>query len=111
MGAALGFKHFGKVMKVSGLIISIIIGLLGVLIAHELNCSIYIYNLYKTDFLINLWDAYKSIPYYLSRNNEFKESFTNALSIGLILSIIGIFSSYSLYRQSIYTYQIKRIGE
>lgn len=111
MGAALGFKHFGKVMKVSGLVISIIIGLLGVLIAHELNCSIYIYNLYKTDFLINLWDAYKSIPYYLSRNNEFKESFTNALSIGLILSIIGIFSSYSLYRQSIYTYQIKRIGE
>ena len=111
MGAALGFKHFAKVMKISGLVISILIGLLGVIIAHELNCSIYIYNLYKEDFLINIWDAYKSIPYYLSRDSEFKTSFTNGLSVGLILSVIGIFSSYSLYRQSIYSYQIKRIGE
>ena len=111
MGSALGFKHFAKVMKKSGLIISILIGLIAVIFIHELNCSIYIYNLYKNNFVINLWDAYKSIPYYLNSNLEFKKSFINELSIGYFLSLVGTFSSYSLYKQSIYTYEIRKIGE
>ena len=110
IGASLGFKWLGKNMKTSGMIISIAIALLTIFVAHELNCTYYIYKLYKQDYMISLWDAYKSIPYYLNTISDFKKMFINQLISGYILSIAGIFSAYSLHRQSIYTCDIKKIG-
>ena len=110
IGASLGFKWLGKNMKTSGMIISVAIALITIFVAHELNCTYYIYKLYKQDYMISLWDAYKSIPYYLNTISDFKKMFINQLISGYILSIAGIFSAYSLHRQSIYTCDIKKIG-
>ena len=110
IGASLGFKWLGKNMKTSGMIISVAIALLTIFVAHELNCTYYIYKLYKQDYMISLCDAYKSIPYYLNTISDFKKMFINQLISGYILSIAGIFSAYSLHRQSIYTCDIKKIG-
>ena len=111
MGSALGYKWLGKSVKVPGMIISVLVGFFGVLVAHELSSSIYIYQLYKGSYLINLWNAYKAIPYYLNTVADFKKLFFNQLYTGHLLSLVGVFSTYSLHRQSIYSYDIKRIGE
>ena len=87
------------------------VGLFMVLVAHEINCAIYIYNLYKADYMIKLIDAYKAIPYYLNTVKEFHKIFNNGLLTGYLLSIIGVFTSYSLQRQNVNTYEIRKIGE
>lgn len=111
LGSAVGYKKLSKNIKLPGLIISILIGLLGIIVAHELNCSIYIYELYKENYNINLFDAYKAIPYYLNKISEFKKNFYNCLITSYVLSITGIFTSYSFYRQSAYKADIKKLGE
>ena len=111
MGSAVFYKKFAHNIKLPGIIISTVIGLFMVLVAHEINCAIYIYNLYKSDYIIKLIDAYKAIPYYLNTINEFHKLFNNGLLTGYLLSIIGIFTSYSLQRQNANTYEIRKIGE
>ena len=56
-------------------------------------------------------DAYKAIPYYLNTVKEFHKIFNNGLLTGYLLSIIGVFTSYSLQRQNVNTYEIRKIGE
>lgn len=111
MGAAVFYKKFAHNIKLPGIIISAGIGLFMVLVAHEINCAIYIYNLYKSDYVIRLFDAYKAIPYYLKTVTEFHKIFNNGLLTGYLLSIIGVFTSYSLQRQNANTYEIRKIGE
>lgn len=111
MGSAVFYKKFAHNIKLPGIIISTVIGLFMVLVAHEINCAIYIYNLYKSDYIIKLIDAYKAIPYYLNTISEFHKLFNNGLLTGYLLSIIGIFTSYSLQRQNANTYEIRKIGE
>lgn len=111
MGSAVFYKKFAHNIKLPGIIISTIVGLFMVLVAHELNCAIYIYNLYKNDYVIKLIDAYKAIPYYLNTVKDFHKLFNNGLLTGYLLSIIGVFTSYSLQRQNANTYEIRKIGE
>ena len=111
MGSAVFYKKFANNIKLPGIIISSFVGLFMVLVAHEINCAIYIYNLYKADYVIKLMDAYKAIPYYLNTISEFRKIFNNGLLTGYLLSIIGVFTSYSLQRQNANTYEIRKIGE
>lgn len=111
MGSAVFYKKFAHNIKLPGIIISSFVGLFMVLVAHEINCAIYIYNLYKADYFIKLMDAYKAIPYYLNTVSEFRKIFNNGLLTGYLLSIIGVFTSYSLQRQNANTYEIRKIGE
>ena len=46
MGSAVFYKKFAHNIKIPGIIISTVVGLFMVLVAHEINCAIYIYNLY-----------------------------------------------------------------
>ena len=111
MGWAVFYKKFAHNIKIPGIIISTVVGLFMVLVAHEINCAIYIYNLYKADYMIKFIDAYKAIPYYLNTVKEFHKIFNNGLLTGYLLSIIGVFTSYSLQRQNVNTYEIRKIGE
>ena len=111
MGSAVFYKKFAHNIKLPGIIISTVIGLFMVLVAHEINCAIYIYDLYKADYAIKLFDAYKAIPYYLNTVPEFHRIFNNGLLTGYLLSIIGVFTSYSLQRQNANTYEIRKLGE
>ena len=111
MGSAVFYKKFAHNIKLPGIIISTMIGLFMVLVAHEINCAIYIYNLYKADYVIKLLDAYRAIPYYLNTVREFHKIFNNGLITGYLLSIIGVFTSYSLQRQNANTYEIRKLGE
>lgn len=111
MGSAVFYKKFAHNIKLPGIIISTMIGLFMVLVAHEINCAIYIYNLYKADYVIKLLDAYRAIPYYLNTVREFHKIFNNGLLTGYLLSIIGVFTSYSLQRQNANTYEIRKLGE
>lgn len=111
IGAALGFKKMSRTFKLSGIFITTLISIAAILISHELNCSFYIYNLFKQNYLINIVDAFKSIPYYLKTIPDFKKMFYEDLITGYVLSLVGMFSAYSFYRQSIYTYNIKKIGD
>ena len=111
MGSAVFYKKFAHNIKLPGIIISTMIGIFMVLVAHEINCAIYIYNLYKADYVIKLLDAYRAIPYYLNTVREFHKIFNNGLITGYLLSIIGVFTSYSLQRQNANTYEIRKLGE
>lgn len=111
MGSAVFYKKFAHNIKLPGIIISTVIGLFMVLVAHEINCAIYIYDLYKADYTIKLFDAYQAIPYYLNTVPEFHKIFNNGLLTGYLLSIIGVFTSYSLQRQNANTYEIRKLGE
>ena len=111
MGSDVFYKKFAHNIKLPGIIISTMIGLFMVLVAHEINCAIYIYNLYKADYVIKLLDAYRAIPYYLNTVREFHKIFNNGLLTGYLLSIIGVFTSYSLQRQNANTYEIRKLGE
>ena len=111
MGSAVFYKKFAHNIKLPGIIISTVIGLFMVLVAHEINCAIYIYDLYKADYAIKLFDAYQAIPYYLNTVSEFHKIFNNGLLTGYLLSIIGVFTSYSLQRQNANTYEIRKLGE
>ena len=65
----------------------------------------------RKEDVIRLIDAYKAIPYYLNTVSEFHKIFNNGLLTGYLLSIIGVFTSYSLQRQNANTYEIRKIGE
>lgn len=110
-GATLGYKNFSKNIKLPGIVLNTIISLIAVFIALELGSTIYLYTQYKSTFQITLFDAYKAIPYYLKTITEFEKLFNNQLLSSYILTMISLFTTFSLNYQKVHNYDIKRLGD
>lgn len=111
LGSAYGYKWFAKGMKTGGLIISLIIGFTISILANEFNIAYTLYNEYSNLYMINIFDAYKSIPYYVANSSTFKTTYYESLIITIIFSLFGSLSNFGLYRKYIIVNKIKKLED
>src|SRR5574344_1103716 len=110
LGSAYGYKWFANSMKTAGLIISLAVGFISIVIANELVNSYIIFIEYNNVYNINLFDAYKAIPYYLNNSTTFKANYMESLIIAIIFGIFGGFSNIGLYRKFTANNKVKKVG-
>ena len=109
LGSAYGYKWFAKGMKTTGLIISLLVGFIFSILANEFNNAYTLYNEYNNLYNINIFDAYKYIPYYLSNSASFKQTYLQSFIITIIFILFGSLSNFGLYRKYIVTNKIKKM--
>lgn len=110
LGSAYGYKWFANSMKIFGLIISLIIGFISIIIANELSCAYILYTEYDNIYNINLFDAYKAIPYYVSNSTSFKTTYLEDLIIAIVFGLFGGLSNFGLYRKYTASNKIVKVG-
>ena len=110
LGSAYGYRWLGKSMKLKGIILSILAGVLATLIANEISFAHKLFANYNNIYDINLFQAYKAIPYYLSNSTAFHKSYMEDLIIALIFAGFGSFSNFSIYRKYIAKNKIGKVG-
>lgn len=108
-GSAYFYRYMAKSMKLPGLIISVLIGLLFIIIANEFTNSYTLYNEYINQYNIKMFDAYKAIPYYLQTNDIFKHTYTQNLILSLMFFVFGSFTNIGIFRRYIATNKIKKL--
>lgn len=110
LGSAYGYKWFANSMKEAGLIISLIIGFFSIILANEITNAYTLYIEYNSIYNINLFDAYKAIPYYLSNSASFKTTYMESLIIAIIFGVFGGLSNFGLYRKFTANNKVKKVG-
>lgn len=111
LGSAYGYKWFANCMKTKGLIISLLIGVIFAIFANEINNAYILYSEYNNLYDINIFDAYKYIPYYLNNSISFKQTYNQSLAITLLFTIFGSLSNFGLYRKYIIINKIKKMED
>jgi hypothetical protein len=109
LGSAYGYKWLGNSMKISGLIISLVVGFGAIIFANELSNAYNLYVEYNSVYNINLYDAYKAIPYYIAHSASFKSSYIQSLIVAIVFGIFGGLSNLSIYRKFLSITKIKKI--
>lgn len=109
LGSAYGYKWFAKTLKEKGLVISLIIGFIIIILSNEISNAYNLYIEYSSLYKINLFDAYKAMPYYITNSEVFRSSYIQSLIITIIFGIIGSLSNIGLYRRYIAINKIKKI--
>jgi hypothetical protein len=109
LGSAYGYKWLGNSMKISGLIISLVIGFGAIIFANELSNAYNLYIEYNSVYNINLFDAYKAVPYYIAHSTSFKGSYFQNLIVTIIFGLFGGLSNLSIYRKYLSITKIKKI--
>lgn len=90
--AMYGYRLFAKADSLKGIIIAAIISVL-MIAAAEYTCVAYeIYKVYKQDFKITFFDAFRSTYSFISSGGEILGSVLKDLLIGYILGAVGSFS-------------------
>ena len=108
-GSAYFYRYMAKSMKLPGLIISVIIGLVFIILANEFTNSYILYNDYVNQYNINLIDAYKAMPYYLQTNEIFRHSYNQNLLLSIMFFIFGSFTNIGIFRRYIATNKVKKL--
>jgi hypothetical protein len=111
LGSAYGYKWLANSMKTFGLIISLIIGFASIIIANEMCISYSLYLEYSNLYNINVYDAYKAIPYYLSNSASFKSNYIQNLLVAIIFGIFGGLSNFGIYRKYTANNKIIKVGD
>lgn len=106
-GSAYFYKYMANSLKLPGLILSVIIGLLFILLANEFTNAFNLYNEYINQYNINIFDAYKAIPYYVENSDAFRISYDQNLILALMFAVFGSFTNIGLYRRYIASNKIK----
>ncbi|MGG7177756.1 hypothetical protein ACQPU1_09195 [Clostridium paraputrificum] len=86
-----GYEKFGGKLNISGIVITSIITIIMVFFASYISLAFDIYLEYKADYLITFFDAFKSVPEFLTAP-EIKDVFMKDLAIGYLLTILGSIS-------------------
>ena len=109
LGAAYGYKWFAGILKETGLIISLIVGLICILITNEFASAYDLYLEYNNLYNISLFEAYKAIPYYLEHSEVYRQIYYQNLMIAVIFGALGSLSNFGLYRRYIAINKIKKV--
>lgn len=110
LGSAYGYKWLANSMKEAGLIISLIIGFFSIALANEITNAYTLYIEYNSMYSINLFDAYKAVPYYLNNSVSFKSAYTESLIVAVIFGAFGGLSNIGLYRKFTANNKVKKVG-
>lgn len=110
-GSAYFYKYMANSMKLPGLIISVIVGFIFIILANEFANAYSLYNEYINQYNINIFDAYKAIPYYLKYSELFRSSYNQNLILSIMFFIFGSFTNIGLYRRYIAGNKIKVLEE
>lgn len=109
LGATYGYMWGAKAMKIPGLIITIIIGMLAIFICNEFTISYALYNEYINQYNINIIDAYKAMPYYLKNISTFKETYNQSLFISILFGLFGALTTVGVHRRYLADNKIKKL--
>lgn len=109
LGSAYGYKWAAKSMKLPGLIISIFVGFFIVILANELSNAYVLYNEYNNQYYINIFDAYKALPYYLNNSQSFKGIYQQNLLLSIMFGFFGGLSSFGIHRRYIANNKVKKM--
>lgn len=109
LGSAYGYKWAAKSMKLPGLFISLIIGFFNVILANEFSNAYILYNEYVNQYHINIIDAYKALPYYLSHSESFKGIYQQNFLLSVMFGFFGGLSSFGIHRRFIASNKVKKL--
>ena len=109
LGSAYGYKWAAKSMKLPGLLISLLVGFFNVILANEFSNAYILYNEYINQYHINIFDAYKALPYYLNNSQSFKGIYQQNLLLSAMFGFFGGLSSFGIYRRFIASNKIKKL--
>ena len=108
-GSAYFYRYMAKSMKIPGLIISVLIGFIFIIFANELTNAYTLYNEYVSQYNINIFDAYKAIPYYLQTNDIFKHTYNQNLILTIMFFVFGSFTNIGIFRGYMATNKVKKL--
>ena len=109
LGSAYFYRYMATSMKISGLIISLLIGFIFIIIANEISNAYILYNDYINQYNINIIDAYKAIPYYLDKTPAFKTMYYQNLMLSLMFALFGGLTNFRVYTNFRASNKIRRI--
>ncbi|MBR1416236.1 MAG: hypothetical protein IJ572_00260 [Bacilli bacterium] len=109
LGSAYFYRWFANSMKLPGLIISLLIGFVAIIFANEITNAYALYTDYVNQYNINIFDAYKAMPYYLGNNELFRSSYNQSLTLSIMFGIFGGLTNLGVYRRYIANNKIKKL--
>ena len=109
LGSAYFYRHFAGSMKVPGLIISLIIGMIFVLFANEVSSAFTLYNEYVNQYNITIFDAYKAVPYYIKNNEIFRATYSQNFIFALMFGGFGGLTNLGIHRSYIAKNKIRKL--
>lgn len=108
-GSAYFYRYMAKSMKLPGLIISVLIGFIFIIFANEITNAYTLYNEYVNQYNINIFDAYKSIPYYLQTNEVFRHTYSQNFILTIMFFVFGSLTNIGIFRRYIATNKVKKL--
>ena len=109
LGSAYAYKYSANSMKLPGLIISLIVGFAFVILANEVTNAYTLYTEYINQFDINLFDAYKAVPYYINNNEVFKTAYTQSFLLSIIFGAFGALTNFGVHRSYVASNKVKKL--
>ena len=109
LGSAYAYKYSANSMKLPGLIISLVVGFAFVLLANEITNAYTLYTEYINQFEINLFDAYKAVPYYINNNEVFKVTYTQSFLLSLVFGVFGALTNFGVHRAYVASNKVKKL--
>jgi hypothetical protein len=108
-GSAYCYKMFAKSMKIPGLIISIIIGFIFIIFANEITNDITLYNEYINQYNINIFDVYKSMPYYIKNSASIRDTYNQSLLLSFMFGAFGALTNFAVHKTFTANNKIKKL--
>jgi uncharacterized protein (DUF983 family) len=91
-----GYELFGGKLNKRGILITLIITLVMVYVSQYLTLGFEIYNQFKADYAISIFDAIKTVPEAL-KDSDVSREFYLYLGLGYLFTLLG---SFSLFKES-----------
>lgn len=88
-----GYQLFGGKLDKKGMVITIIITILMVFVSQYLTLSLEIYNEFKADYAISVFNAIRAVPDFL-KDADVSRSFYVNLGIGYLLTLVCVVSQF-----------------
>lgn len=106
-----GYEKFGGKLNVGGIVISLIIAIGMLFLAENIAVAIDIYNEFKVEYDINFFDAFNSIPEFLSKSSDLRAAYAHDLGYGYLCMLIGGASSVmALYKNANLKHEMTRLN-
>jgi hypothetical protein len=104
-----GYQLFGGKLDKKGMFITILITILMIFASQYLLLSFEVYNEFKVDYGITIFQAIKSIPEFL-QEAEVKRSFLADLGVGYLLTLVCTVSQFRIsYKQANFKFKAEEL--
>lgn len=105
-----GYAKLGGHLDTKGVLLSVIVFIVGIYLAHNLSWALDIYTESRKEFKVSFFDAYRSIPQFRKLSTELNNMYWRDLVLGYFLSLVSSATLiFQAFRESRGAYKIKKL--